>query len=311
MTFSFRLPFRVPQHMDISAAEGHPLRKTQSEEVWLTRVRDTASGEATLWSARGAGYGTPEQALEAGDACRDLLSQSFARLLLAADFGDDRAQNGRFTDETLAKTAKETGRVVSPDRYGVEVFLTDSEPLRIGLSATVSFGPNEQQFRDVVGQADEQLTRMSRAERLAFDLYSGSFFQPTTKTQFLMLMMAVEALMVPQPRDQEAHELVQQLIDTTKSSGVTDSDRQSILGGLHGMRRESIGQAGRSLAKTLEPRKYGGQESVKFFGQSYETRSALVHGNGSAQADEAANLVGPLTRFVADLLTRRHTDERS
>lgn len=69
-------------------------------------------------------------------------------------------------------------------------------------------------FREGV-RLDEPL---EGAERLAFDLYSGSFFQPSADARLLMLTMAVETLLDFQPRSEAARAHVTALMEATASN---------------------------------------------------------------------------------------------
>ncbi len=99
-------------------------------------------------------------------------------------------------------------------------------------------------------------SRLSEVERLAFDLYSGSFFQPSADARLLMLTMAIETLLDLQPRPEESRAHVESLMSVTQSAALSNQERDSILRSLAWLLNESIGQAGRHLARTLEPRRY-------------------------------------------------------
>lgn len=67
---------------------------------------------------------------------------------------------------------------------------------------------------------------------------------------------------------------------------------------------ESIGQAGRRLARTLEPRTYQGFAPATFFIRCYEMRSKLVHGHiPRPDRGEVDLLAANLETFVGDLLS--------
>jgi hypothetical protein len=141
-------------------------------------------------------------------------------------------------------------------------------------------------------------------ERLSFDLYSGSFFQPSADARFLMLMMALETLLDFHPRSPAARAHVQAIIEATNSAELPKSERVSLTGSLSWLLDESIGQAGRRLAKKLEPRRYGGKAPGAFFTECYGMRSALVHGRVPRPTrDEVGMLAAPLEMFVGHLLS--------
>jgi len=141
---------------------------------------------------------------------------------------------------------------------------------------------------------------------LALELYSASFFEPTVRARFLTLMMAIETLIKPKKRIGKGKEFVEYLIGQAKQSNLINSERQSLLGSLQWLLKESISKTGRDLAdKYIGEQKYLNKPPKHFFAYCYSIRSELVH-QGYAK-DESLNfgtLVGELQRFVADLLNR-------
>src|SRR5215207_4341102 len=82
--------------------------------------------------------------------------------------------------------------------------------------------------QSITGGSGVNATRADVREHLAFDLYSASFFQPSADARFLMLMMALETLLDPQPRPQSVQDHVTQLLDWTKGAALPEAERASI-----------------------------------------------------------------------------------
>jgi len=91
----------------------------------------------------------------------------------------------------------------------------------------------------------------------------------------------------------------------TRSSAVPAEEKESMIGAISRLRRESIGQAGRRLVRErLGARVYGDQTAEHLFSYCYRIRSTLVHGNPSAPAsDEVGSAAVGLEALVSDLLT--------
>jgi hypothetical protein len=117
----------------------------------------------------------------------------------------------------------------------------------------------------------------------------------------VMLMMALETMMDLAPRSAEATRLVDELIDLTGASELPANEIQSIVGVLEWLRRESIGQGGRRLARTLGARRYADESPANFFTECYGIRSDLVHGGFPRPSVDGR--VATLETFVADLLS--------
>jgi hypothetical protein len=67
-----------------------------------------------------------------------------------------------------------------------------------------------------------------------------------------MLMMASETLLVPADRHTEVRAHVSELIEQTETSNLPASEKASVIGSLRWLLQESISQAGRKLASSLD-----------------------------------------------------------
>lgn len=145
---------------------------------------------------------------------------------------------------------------------------------------------------------------MSGQEQLAYDLYAASFSESSPDAKFVTLMMAVETLINPSPRRDEARAHVNALIAATQKSGLRKPEIDSMLGSLRWLRNESITQAGKKLASQLGDRSYMEATAPKFFTKCYSLRSALLHGHEPRPSrDDVGAYAASLSHFVADLLS--------
>ncbi|MFF4701917.1 hypothetical protein ACWC4D_38725 [Streptomyces sp. NPDC001288] len=285
------------------------LENEEGRQVWLKPLGDGDHRlcDATNLVIRGEGYATTDEAAREGERWRDVISRAFARVHLAADFGDRQPVN------MVTKAGEEffsslMGHPVLAHLSGVTVF-EDQPGLRF-LGAPSIEGckrPSEERNRLVFAQAARHHDPLDGRERVAFDLYSGSFFQPSADSRLLMLTMAIETLLVRQSRSDAAKAHVTTMIEATQANAdLTDSERNSLRTSLKDLRSESIGQAGKRLARTLEPRTYAGQAPDVFFGRCYTMRSMLTHGQVERpDRRDVDALAASLELFVADLLAGR------
>ena len=307
--FCFRLPFTMPSRARLGLTETRFfLHDDGQQRVWLksSAADDQRLCDATSIVARGEGYTTENEAEEEGERWRDVISRAFARFHVAADFGD-RMPTGTLTKAGEGWYSERFGHPVLGDRPGVTVF-EDQPGLRfIGSKIDICKRPSEERSRLVLGQAAQFAEPLDGAERLAFDLYSGSFFQPSADSRLLMLTMAVETLLDLRPRSEAARAHVATLIEATEASmDLTKSERDSLRGSLGWLENESIGQAGRRLARSLDPRRYLNKTPAAFFTSCYEMRSALTHGHTPRPNRlDVDVLAGSLEIFVGDLLAGR------
>jgi hypothetical protein len=160
-------------------------------------------------------------------------------------------------------------------------------------------------FIELFRQAVSNQKTLTHQELLSFSLFNSSFFQNSNDSRFLLLMMAIEALLAPPLRSEEAQSHVHQMIKLTKESGLPKDVIDSMIGSLRWLNRESISNTGRMLTKQRIGRKqYYGKNAPAFFTDCYNLRSSLVHGNESFPSyEKISSIVEGLEEMVSDLLT--------
>ena len=151
---------------------------------------------------------------------------------------------------------------------------------------------------------------LTEQDLVAYSLFNGALFQPSADGRFLLLVMAIEALIEPARRSEATVNHVDSMIAQTRSAQIPGGEKESLLSSLHGLRNESIGKAGQCLAvNRLTGRLYDELTAPEFFSYAYRLRSDLVHGNLPVPTfDEIVNVTGTLEVFVSDLLTSPFLD---
>jgi hypothetical protein len=296
----------LPKRRNITHDEKE-LRLTPAEDVRLV----AADGAKKIDGAKnllliGRGYRSQSAAEEAGRKWRSIFERSAALMQLGSDFGDRVEGGGGLGSEYQQQLEAEAGRPIIYNNYGLHVFKESPWPMFVEMSAGLSFGAHT----DILTTATEMgrqigLTTSAR-ESLAYDLYGASFFQKGPDARYLMLMAALEALIEPQPRPATSVEHVECLIKLTHESELPEPEIESMVGTLEYLRKESIGQAGRRLAKWLGERRYmdGDETPVQFFTRCYTLRSNLVHGHVPRPTEsEVGSRAANLEVFVGQLIS--------
>ncbi len=258
----------------------------------------------------GTGYPTEEEAASEGSRWRGHIMVGFARVSIGADFGD-RAPMGGMSDWFLQqKRAANPDTQLFNDAPGVLVFPTDPPATFGRLQAAGVVGKMGPEVVLAVRKARERDAGLPDRLRLAYDLYSASFFQPAADARFLMLAMALETIIQQRGKPEDVRELVDALIGTVRDAGLEQGAVDSLVGALRGLKQESVGQAGRRLGDTLGNRTYMDMAAVKFFSHCYALRSQLVHGSFPRPTREQVDLAAAhLEKFVGDLLAIDLLDE--
>jgi hypothetical protein len=305
MTWCFRLRFDLGASAALTydAAEW-VIRDGPPERITLRPADgNTTIAEARRLSLHGRGYATESEAAAAGTQCGGWLILAFASLNVGADFGD-RALIGMVTPVGLADMSLAAGTRVLNDVHGLMTYECEPQPrfVRVG-TPTLQVGHAHQRLADAFNRAIALAAVPTSRQRLAYDLYAASFSESTADARFVMLMMALETLLEPQLRSDEAQLLVDELIATTRQSGLPIGEIRSIEGTLKWLRQESINRAGRRLASRLGGRTYHEEDPETFFTRCYTLRSQLVHGSDPRPSrTEVDQRAAQLELFVGHLI---------
>ena len=258
-TYSFRVRFTRSPTDTIECTESEVVLPFTGGGATLSlrnKKSDEPIKEAEHLALIGLGYASSLEAHNAGTFFETVIMVALARVRVGADFGY-RAAKGLFTTEGLKWLEQQHGQRVLNDAHGLMVYATEPKP-RFALSqAKMLRGASRDSFLAAFEAATHAKPSFSERERLAFSLFNASFFQPTADSRFLLLVMAVEALIEPFPRSQESQDHVKSLIAATQIAPISPADRDSMLGTLRWLKKESINQAGKRLvASRLSGRHY-------------------------------------------------------
>jgi len=306
--FSFRVRLiRSPRdtiNIDAAALD-FELNDIGSEVSLCSITGEKSIQDCEKWIFKGNGWRDQESALAAAKQYTDALLLSLARLRIGVDMGL-RGTKSAFTLAGLRMLEDQTGHRVLNEMNGIQVYKTNPPPKFASTQADMVRGVSKEHFVKIFHQAVNSQYEFSERERLALELYNASFFQRTSDSRFLLLVMAIESLIEPSPRSTAAIQHVELLCDLTRqSNNLEKEEKDSMLGLLNWLRQDSISQSGRKLAsRRLGDRKYLDKTPEVFFKYCYEVRSRLVHGKIPIPTiDETNAISGALEVFVSDLLS--------
>ena len=223
---------------------------------------------------QGIGYETEAEAREAAKLWRACFMAAFTSLRIGVDFGD-RAIRTTSTRRAVAALTKLSGRPPINYQGGILVYESPSPPAfmpTVSAKGTVT-GPR----RLAAALAAARSTGgLSEERQVTYDLFSAALGLPGGDAQYAMFMAALETMIKPQPRSGESIEHVSRMIEFTRQSSLPKREIDSLIGSLRWLDRDSISQAGRRLAATLEPKEYMGDKPAVFFNRCYDIRSPIL-----------------------------------
>jgi hypothetical protein len=307
MTFAFRIRFRIPVGQRIEHDEPElVLREGHERRVSIRPLNaDLSVKEAREFALRGFGYATAEDATEDGQRWVGAMILGFVAEFLPADF-EMRAPRGGFFQGMLDSISAGQEVAAYNDDPGLLVVPEYPPPTFGRMRADVIAGRNANGTVNAIKDAyDAELVPNSRTQ-LAFEMFSAAENMPPgdTDSRFLMLMIAVEALIDPGDRPVSQVAVIDHLRAHLDSmSGTAVDDANSLRGALGQLKHESIGSAGRRLARSLGERTYLELSPDKFFTRCYTARSNLVHGSVERpEVEIIQSFIGPLRFFVRGLI---------
>jgi hypothetical protein len=278
------------------------LAEEGQKRVGIIIDRRNGLGHAEWLRLEGGGFETAEEARDAGMLWRNLLSVSFAKAGIAADF-DPWPLPSRNSDD-MAEIPDAPGLVVYPVKPGLAgrvltwAELEGSKPLDLFIENDL------QPVRALIP------TGLDRRLELAYSLVHLAMVNTNADTEYILWVTAVEALISddkPDRADEEVVEYLKQLAQQVHDDKAKFNRkiRQRVEGILKFSTQETITEMGKSLARNLSGQ-YDGKTAEGFFVECYEGRSNLVHGNiqeGKRPSPREIRRVLPeLKRFVLELL---------
>jgi hypothetical protein len=315
--YSVRIRFRLAERLSINTtARKMPIPDpAHGKDVMLKSAEgDISIAEAKHLALVVESYESEDQAAVAGEWWKGVLQKAFASTLVGAEFGAQGGPTSVVTEagkpwfRELFGLARD--QPVLNDRLGVSVFESEPWPKFARSEVDAYVGRSADLVAEAIVAAARLDVSMPTRDELAYELFSASFSQPAADGRFILLVMAIEALVEALPRSPDVVEHVDGLIRATNESSLPKNERDSIVGTLRWARQESIKQAGRRIVlDRLGDREYEGKPAAAFFDRCYDIRSNLVHGNLPRPSwDEVNALTAPLERFVSELLSTELVD---
>lgn len=255
---------------------------------------------------KASGWVSESEAADAAEKYTDLFRICFAKLRIGIDYGRNRPKS-MFTKFGLAWLSQQSGheRILN-DVYGIMTYETNPLPRFVTMQAKAVIGKPLEQLSKAIDLTLKSNVKLSSFERLSIDLFNASFFQESEYTRFMLLVMAIESLLQREKRSANAVRHIEMLMTmTNENNSMSPNEKESLIGGLAGLKNESINHLGRKLSKErLGSKIYKDTSPESFFTYCYYLRSRLVHG-GAADSliEEIRSTVATLEIFVSDLLS--------
>lgn len=225
------------------------------------------------------------------------------RALLAAGIGADfgaRTPRGFVTADGLRMIEERLGQPATQEYLGAHVYEVAEKPRYVAFSGSTRFSHNVDRFAEDF-RSSITYGALSRPQLIAYELFNtAQVAASSADARFLMLFMALEALIEPRQRGPKACGLVDDMLELTRGrDGLADEERRSIMGSLRWLRQESIRQAGLRFCSGLEDFEVDGWKPAELYAECYTVRNALTHASDALPSwNHVSSLLAPLQRLV-------------
>lgn len=302
--FDFRLRCHFPPgvHINADVEELEVVRVADAAIRLRSGARGTPIKDHSRVALVGGPYSTASDARTAAECARRALLVWAVRNRVGIDLGG-RRRGGAITKAGERWLEASIGHPVRYDVHGIDVYEHMDRQVFVGLNAELVVGKGGEAFVEELASGVMSPVPLSEKQELAGEILSTSYFDASDRSRFVTLITAVEALLEPQPRSVPAQDLVARMVLMVKESGIEEGNKAAMIGSLGWLRRESIGQAGRTLAdRLLSGKTYDGQGPASFFAFCYDLRSSILHlGKAPAEID-FVRVCSSAHAFVSDLL---------
>lgn len=191
------------------------------------------------------------------------------------------------------------------DDLGVTVYEAPPATVFLHMSEmNVSVSAAAENFRQALQNAVGTVAAIEDRLRTAYELFSSSRFENSSRARFLLLVMAVEAMIDRADRPDNEATFVARLIELVDGEPFSDQAKAALAAGLRELKRKSIGaSASAQIAKEVSA------EAAAAFKKMYGLRSRLVHGGKPVAPSDLNDASNKLEPIVKAMLSRRLAPE--
>ncbi|MDZ4259122.1 MAG: hypothetical protein U0974_01235 [Gemmatimonadales bacterium] len=215
-----------------------------------------------------------------------------------------RVPGGSFTNYAKSLVAEHWGVTVHDDVYGVFVYENPE------TAAFMMLGELELAMREPLEGTLESWREalrpgpcMAEGVFVSYDLFAHSRFEISSRARFLLLVMAIEALLRPESGPPDEVAVLDAAIGVIRQSSLAENRKTTLASRLGQLKKESIGSAARAyLDRAWAAGVLSIADAADVFQTSYGIRSGMVHRGITPDPAELANRSGQLETIIKELL---------
>ena len=193
---------------------------------------------------------------------------------------------------------------VYDDSYGLTVF-EDTGRTGFAELSEARFLSNDpaERFVDTWSSAVTNAARWDERILVSYDLYASSRFESSSRARFLLLIMAIEALVEQPDRSESELALITRLLETITEAHLPKEQSAALLSGVGKLKRVSISYACRTyLAWSIAAKAVTDPGAADHFTMCYQIRGRIIHGGDTPSASLLTDHSNRIEKTVRELL---------
>jgi|WetSurSiteA1Bulk_404760.scaffolds.fasta_scaffold01234_9 hypothetical protein len=261
--------------------------------------------DSTKFVILSGGYSIEAEAIEYASKLKNAVLCFGTKFRLGIDVGKDKTSSC-LSQYVKDKIFDEHSVRMIDDVHGITVYSEEHVSSCISMSAVLLVNSRTSDFftEEICNILSQELKVNSRIQ-MAMELLTSSYFEASPRARFLTLILAAESILCPEDRSLKVKELIDNLREHTENSDITPEEKQSLLGSLDWLYKDSITLSLKKMGTNhLQGKIYDGLPAEKFIKKCYEARSKLVHtGSIDNSKYNIGTLAANLEVYMTDMLT--------
>ncbi len=259
--------------------------------------------DATKYHIECGGFCSYQKAKDCGEKLRTHLRLINCMLDLGLSIPSIDGTNTNVSEEIKNKVRQDGGELLDTI-VGLHVYPDDGRHLEHVVSGKVNVFPSDSYYV-LKGLKDSWESSFELNESVAeiLEILNISVRETSPKIKFLATYLAMEQIIEKEMRSQDAQELIDQLIQATYASPLSDTEKESLVGSLGYLKEQSFSSAFTSFARRItSPESIHGMSVKKFVSKCIKLRNKIAHNVAISEMSDIEEYTKHLRNLAMSIL---------
>lgn len=233
---------------------------------------------ASKYHIDGGSFSSEQEALDCGEKLRIHLRMMNCMLDLGLSIPTSDGVSGSVSKEIKNKI-REEGRELLDTIIGLCVYPDDEKHFEHVASGKINVFPSDP-FYVLKGLKDSWVNTFNLDQETSevIEILNISVRESSPKIKFLATYLAMEQIIKRKMRSDRAQDLIDQFIEITETSTLSESEKASLSGALGYLKEQSFSSAFSNFSRRIEnPTKINGESVTKFVSNCIKLRNKIAH----------------------------------